>query len=777
MLLALTACALAGAARAQDEPAMGLPDRPVLAAYGLSRAVEVAPFKEAGFDLALVELPLTYGDAEGEWESLGALLEACDREGVAVMLGMRAVAPPPDGPVAVVPSDGGYRNSVGTRIYHLIQAVEPHPCVVAWLSPSRLSEAVAPRREDLRDYLTARYADVEALQRVWGPQCADFARATRDMAAESAGRSDLGLSMSLLDVATCDALVHRTAVSMFVDSYLRFDRAQRPVVAGEETAFWALANLPAGLAGAVTGIDPAEAPIDPATGNAIAVDAARAAGTRDAFFGIDVTADTGADDLRRRIQAGLVHGARGVVLSDWRTAASDPELAEALAEARATLERFEGYLPANTVALVYQPIHMGARNSAGRPLYGLVDARGWTSEPMAALELYGRGHRFGGIDVVPAQSVGPGALARYAVVLAPQLYDVDPALGEELWAYVRNGGLLYCDLGLASRQTGTFRSFPEAYIALTGILQIRSIFPMEADAEVAGPTPVAPSMPAGARTTGLAFRGAVGDVRITAGARPALVIRARRDETRANVLYYAGVFTNSFGEGAVVFASTQCLGTWTPHEPLGDRFWGDLFSRGARIENEGAPGLLPGDTEVRDAPDRVVVAHYGERPTDLYVRTLAEPGVLVTGAVVEAGLLGGRVPSPTILRGSLGPGESLVARYAPLRVTGPRVLAWVAEYGPDGARLLLAPFDAECAFTDSEPMFEGGSPTPYYLELSSGAMPVEPGDEFRVAIHEAGSSRDETLAVVADERGVASIAIEERGPIEVRVRRVEGGVP
>ncbi len=689
---------------------------------------------------------------------------------MAVLRGRRGVSPPPDGPGEIAPSDGAYRNAVGSRIYDLVRTAERRACVVAWLTPSRVSESVAARPEDLRDYLAARYGDVASLQDVWGPRCTSFTTPTRAMAAESSAATELGLSMASLDVATCDALTHRSAVGMFVDAYARFDRARRPVVAGEETAFWALANLPDGLAGAVTGISLEQAPIDPATGNAVAVDVARAGGMRDALFTVDLTRDTRAEDLRSRIQAGLLHGARGVVLSDWRTAASDPGLAEVVQDMRETLGHFEGYAPANTVALIYQPMHAGARNAVGRPLYGLLDVPGWMSEPMAVLEMYGGGHRFGGIDVIPSQCVAPGMLSQYALVLAPQLYDVDEALARELWTYVHGGGVLYCDLGIASRQTGTFRIFPEPLIPLTGVLRIDAIYPMEADAEVAWPTTATPSLPQGARTSGSSFRGPVGDARVSAGARPALVIRARRDPARMDALYYAGVFANSFGAGTTIFSSSQCLGTWTPFEPLGGRFWGDLISRAARIEDENAPGLLSGDTEVRAGGDRVAAAHYGAEPVELSVRILDEPGIVLRGAMVEAGLLGGRVPSPTTVRGLLNGGEALVARYTPLRVTGPRVLAWVSECGADGMVVALAPADSDWSIADGGPVFHGGSPTRYDLEFGSGEMVVEPGDQFDVTVSNQGGRASETVTVTADEDGIATIGIAERGAVAITVR-------
>lgn len=737
-----------------DTPDAPSPLKRWIAAYGLVSAAEAQAFAEAGFNCAVIELPYAFGDREGEWASLDALLDACDQRRIAVMLGVRGIVPPSqDGPTVMNPYDRGYMASLGTRVFKVVQAAGTHECVVAWMTPRRASEFVGARPTDFADYLASRYGSLEELERAWGRGFASFADATFGVAASLSGATDSGFGLPALDVAAFQTLAHRDLLAAVAGAYRRHDRAGRPIVVGEECAYWALANVPPGLAAAITGIYPDEAEPDVVTQNAHAVDVARAGGLRKAFFGIRVTAYTTPDELARYAAQGFVRGAWGIVVSDWHTVAGEPLLRSALARVAEAADELGTYEPTPPAALLYQPIHAGAAARDGRFLYGRLDAPGWPCEPMDAMLLYGRGTRYGGLDVVPAHEATAPALARYSTVIAPQLYDTDEPLMGALWDYVRSGGVLYCDLGVGMRQTGSIRQLPEPLVPLLGVFAVPYVWPMALDGQVAEVSPVLPSLRQDARTTGAPFRGVVGDARITTGARPTIVIRSRRDDRLR--MTYAGLFAHPVGSGATIYATVQCVGTWTPLDPLGRAFWGDLLGRGRAIENVTAPGLLTPGLDVRHGGGTLVAASSADTDGIATVDLYGAPGQLISRGV----LLVGAGLSPTRVTAHLGARELWVGHLMPVWVSSGRALARVERYDSRGLEVTLAAPDARVAEGPRGSLeLVPATPQPFELVVRTGRLQVLPNEEFRLTVTSADGSVART-AVVADETGAIRVAV------------------
>jgi len=738
-----------------------------IAAYGLESAGDVAQFVKAGFNCAIVQLPMDFASDDARKDALRALLDACAEHQVAVMLGVRGVGVPPAPPSATNPYAYEYRSAFGDAAFQLVQIAKGHPAVAAWLTPSRASEYLRTRPEDLSDYLRARYGDLGALRDAWGAYFPTWENATREEAAKISGDTVLGFALPSLEIALFDTAAYRDLIGFYERTYRMYDPQRRPVVVGEECAYWALADLPDGVVGVITGVFPDEADPDRVTQNAVAVDVARAGGRNKAFFGIRVTPEMNADGLERLVSAGFVRGAWGIAVSDWHSVAGERSLAQVIGRAARRSEALGDYQPRPGAALLYQPFHSGAAAQSGEPLYGLLDLPGWPCEPMAALRVFSRGSRWGGIDVIPAHQATADVLSRYATVLAPQLYDVGEPLSAALWDYVRGGGVLYCDLGIGLRQTGSVQLLPETLVPLVGVMRITSLTQTEFDGVVYGDSPLLPSLHDGASTEGRPFSGLTGDARATAGAKPTILLRARRDpRDRDPRVTYAGVFTNSVERGAVVYATNQILAHWLPTDPLGAAFWGDLVSRGSIVENTTAPGPICPDVDVRSDGQTVTAVNYSQAVLLATAGVPSDPGQCFTGCVVRTGM----AVRGAELSCELAPGELMVAAAIPLTVQAPAALVAVSSYGPKGLELQAAPFDAQYTFDRiSGPELSGGTPQALALLLRSGGLEILPGERLDATLTCADGTTS-SLEAVADGSGTVRIELGKTAAVRVSVK-------
>lgn len=759
--------ALASAVPAQDQSS----EAPVvgrwIGSYGLESPEDVPVFHDAGFNLAILEVPLSFGTVEDDDDELLAVLDACLQAGVACWVGIRISGVPGEGPASMCPYDNAFREELGTAVFRLTRAVAAHPAVVGWVTPSLTSEMVGARPNDFARFLAERYGgDLRALSRAWGRACGDWVDATEALAWESSRKSPLGLNQPIMDVAAFRWRVHMDLMQLFLSTYGAYDPIGLPVFAGQENTYWALANVPIGYEGAITGVFPPWGGAPDLTQCAVAIDVARAGGVRRAFFGIDLHAAVTAEELRRYLSAAWVRGAWGVVFSDWHGVAASEEMEKVLNEGRADATRLWDYEPRPTTALLYEPIHGGVLSDSRTPLYGLLDLPGWPSEPMAALRLYGNGHRWGGMDVIPAHLVTPDLLAQYRTILAPQLYDAPDELVGTLWDWVRAGGVLYCDMGIGSWQSGSFQALTEPLIALLGVLRIGLIGPGEFDGRVYMESPALPSLHEGMSTEGTPFRGLVGDARVTAGAKPMIVFRSRRDRNRNDQLMYSGIMVNELGSGAVVFSTTPCLDDWSPSESLGRLFWGDLLSRDARIEKAAPDSIVGGRLDARAGHGMAVVANYAPGTEPVHLVLYDAVGAVLTDCLVHTGQ---SVRETEIL--SAVPGNGLLAaRDLPLEVLSPEALVVVHEYGPKGLSLTIGPPDAAHGFVVTRGgWIEGGTPTRYAMRLGSGELPILPNEEFDLILTVPGDVVIRRVAS-ADGSGVVNIPIDTAPAIEVTLR-------
>lgn len=765
-VVAMVVLVLPWAAWAQE----GSPDAAVvgrwIGAYGLENPEDVPVFRDAGFNLAILEVPLSFGTRDEDDDQLLAVLDACLKAGVGCYVGLKLSGVPGEGPLDACPYDHAFREDLGTAVWRLTRAVAAHPAVLGWVTPGQTSDLVSTRPVDFSQFLMEQYGEPSALSEAWGRVYRDWPLATEEAAWESASKSVLGLNRPILDVAAFRWRAHTDLLSLFRDTFVAYDPAALPLFAGQESTYWALANVPAGYTGAITGVFPRWGEPPDVTQNAVAIDVARAGGLRRAFFGIDLNATVTPSQLRRYLSAAWVRGAWGVILSDWHGVAASDEMKGALQAGWVDATHLWDYEPRPTTALLYEPIHGGALSPSGVPLYGLLDVPGWPSEPMAALRLYANGHRWGGLDVLPAHLATPAVLARYRTVLAPQLYDAREELVGMLWDWVRAGGVLYCDLGIGSLQTGSFQALTEPLITLLGVLRIGQLAPGEFDAQVYMETPALPSLREGMSTAGMPFRGLVGDARVTAGAKPTLVFRSRRDRNRSNQLMYAGIMVNDLGSGAVVFSTTPCLDDWGPNDPTGRLFWGDLLGRGARIEKAAPAAILGGPLDARSGRGMAVVANYapGTEPVHLVLRNAV--GAVLTDALVHTGQ---NVPETSILSQVPG-GGLLAARDLPLEVVNPEALVAVHEYGPKGLSLTIGPPDAAHGYVVGRGgWIEGGTPVRYAMQLRSGELPILPNEEFDLIVTVPGDAVT-TRRVIADGSGVVSILVDTAPAVEVTLR-------
>lgn len=737
-----------------------------IGSYGLESPEDVPVFRDAGFNLAILEVPLSFGTRDEDDDELLALLDACLQAGVGCYVGLRISGVPGEGPMDMCPYDHAFREELGTAIWRLTRAVAAHPNVLGWVTPSQTSDLVSTRSVDFSRFLMEQYGEPRALSEAWGSAYRDWPLATEQAAWDSSASSELGLNRPVMDVAAFRWRAHTDLLCLFRDTFAAYDPAALPLMAGQESTYWALANVPAGYTGAITGIFPRWGEPPDLTQNAVAVDVARAGGLRRAFFGIDLNATVTPSQLRRYLSAAWVRGAWGVVLSDWHGVAGSEDMRQAVQDGWVDATRLWSYEPRPTTALLYEPVHGGPLSPSGTPLYGLLDLPGWPSEPMAALQTYAYGHRWGGMDVLPAHLATPAVLSRYRTVLAPQLYDAREDLVGMLWDWVRAGGVLYCDVGIGSLQTGSFQALTEPLITLLGVLRIGQLAPGEFDGQVYMESPSLPSLREGMSTTGMPFRGLVGDARVTAGAKPTLVFRSRRDRNRNNQLMYAGIMVNDLGSGAVVFSTTPCLDDWRPDDPTGRMFWGDLLSRGARIEKATPGPIVGGPLDARSGQGMAVVANYapGAEPVHLVLRNAV--GAVLTDCLVHTGQ---DVPETEVLSQVAG-GGLLAARDLPLQVVNPEALVAVHEYGPRGLSLTIGPPDAAHGYVVGRGAWiEGGTPVRYAMLLRSGELPILPNEEFDLIVTVPGGAVT-TRRVVADGSGAVSILVDTSPAVEVTLR-------
>jgi hypothetical protein len=335
-----------------------------------------------------------------------------------------------------------------------------------------------------------------------------------------------------------------------------------------------------------------------------------------------------------------------------------------------------------------------------------------------------------------------------------------------LWDWVRAGGALYCDLGIGSWQSGGFQAFTEPLITLLGVLRVGYVLPAEFDGTVYMESPSLPSLREGMETRGKPFRGLMGDARVTAGAKPVVVFRTRRDPRRNRELLYSGIMVNDLGEGAVVYSTTPCLDDWYPDSPLGERFWGDLLSRGAIVEQLSSPGVRGGALDVRAGEGIAVIANYGPGPEVVRLRLTDVPAVVLTDCLVHTGR---DLPHTEVL-GQVPGGGLLAARDLPLEVLNPEALVAVHEYGPDGLSLTIGPPDAEYGYTLTRGgWIAGGTPIEYGFRLTSGELPILPNEELDLIVTIPGGAVT-SGRVVADDAGVVTVLVDTAPAAEITLR-------
>ena len=512
--------------------------------------------------------------------------------------------------------------------------------LIGWCFSDEVGDQITYTDEDFRAFLKREYESIARLNDAWGTRHADFGQIKLEYQRKGHGRPaksmvtpefPFGVGPKAFDSASFK--LRRVA-----RGHKEFEAAVRevdpdtPIWGGANNLGWPATRIPTGW-GAFFDFYPQYSGNDFETHHVWAMDIGRGPNVRPAMQML-LPEHSGSHNwhLDSRVFRGwmvesAIHGAAGITVWPWSFLGSDDRPGD-----RATsIERIDSVgmtirtltasgifemLPTNTIAVIYEPYAEGWGNMS--QVYGLL--RYPSGEPVHLMRELKFGTRCGQVDYLTRLHLAQARLDDYGVILAPFVPDLDEKCLEKLSAYVRNGGVLFADIGFDCIRAGKVVSaMTERARQLFGIkgLQVSKAKPgrFVATGECA-------ELLGGLEKD----RDATGQLtRMALDVDPTTAVAALRGPGRQ------GLYVNSIGTGYAIFCSTLAWSAPVANDALLRKIHNALFSRRARIEDAGdapaptKPTTFTNDYELARFASGYVVQNRANQRKTLKIRTDGRP--------------------------------------------------------------------------------------------------------------------------------------------------------
>jgi len=796
---------------------------PLAWAYGLPSALEVPIYREAGFNVLYVDLPLPEGWTEAD---LDVLLAAAQEYGLWVILGLNTIeAVHSRG--AIAPMDTTYREEAATWIEEMVTAYKDTPGLLGWGVQHEPEPLLHYPDAEFRTFLETLYPSPADLVQAWRMETLNPASLTLVGAIRSDDHHPPGFARPSLDVALYQQVVTQDLFCFWAQTIQALD-PQRLVFTGRCSTYRTLATVPLEYQAIVPALYPTRAEPDWVTHNVQAVDMARR-GNRFAAVPVLLSQPQARGPTPAHLFAwtveSFVHGAAGVAYQNWEGLKGDPQR---LAAVKVALDivRQSGLAAGRstpTAAILYEPFAAGIRRE-GVPFYG-YEAGLIEGEPVGLLTAFRRGTKYGQVDFLTLPEITALDLRRYRVLFAPAAFSLPRTVQRTLEQFVADGGVLVADLGAgAYERRGNLRYLPLTLARLFGLERLTALVPAKQalgeDRRSPGEIrayeraleglpielprrgslsfpeahPLFPSFRAGDFSSPLIAPDQstwLGFALVRPETKAFGALRAYVDALTSRPAF-AGIAVHRYRSGYGVFATFFLWERWRVGQRGFNAFHGDLLRRGATIELVNSRDPFPGPTEVARHGDTIVVYHRGSNapvalievanldrwlyPQGLNLVAWTPPAAIplpsLTAVVPPQGRTGGgplRHPLSfrTRLYLRLTPDSLHVLPPLPLQLTPHDATAavQVLAYGPEG--IALAVYGRE-ALIQPDPRL-GWRVFPRWhsrltLTLRDGLYRIAPGSEHLLEIRTLYT--DELLdqrRLVASPEGVVTITETVRG--------------
>ncbi len=695
------------------------------------------------------------------------------------------------------PLGSNYRKWVTEKITAVVTHFRDNEHVIAWAVEGLSEWEVDCGNGDFREYLSAWYPDLAALNESWGTTFSDLEQVSMETVRQIDAGHPFGVGRASVDLAEYRRLAYHDILALWARTIKSLD-SSRPLMTGPVTLYRSLTAIPPQYDIVCPATPPDELEPDYLTHNVHSVDMARRCGRFDVIPFLRVPLHQGeSSSLTSWIAVAALHGARGVALDNWWALENSPaphlsrqEVALAL-EASRPRETMR-IVPQATMAFLYEPYvgglstgdcapKRGARpgprleptelQKQNLPAYGYIEGLlpGEPSNPFGAFRV---GTQFGIADYITLQDAPGVDLQQYSAILAPMALRLSGALQSRLAQYVRYGGALVLDYGAGMYETGSWLSLPPAVAELCGILEL--VEPYEARGALTTTTwrpDWLHSLTWGMKTEGSynsgAKRGTPQELRDYHVVGPACyavldsaggavaTLDARTVQGKSTI---SGLLGRGTGSGLACYATHRLWANWRSDCPVYIGFHLDMCARRPAIDLQGTSFWTTGICATLTA-DGVALCNATRRATIAEVICAqARHAVHSSGAGLFSALArerDGTRSGAARLSVHLQAGETKQCRPLPILVQPYTDSSWAMalEVGPERIVLEVAGAGGDVVADRAGALsLTSGALTRARYTVTDGEYSVEPGSVHRVVMRTEGERLEGLFTATSEGR-------------------------
>jgi len=606
----------AGASGSVEKPG------PFTFVYGLDKGGTLADLQTFGVNTLYIDLR---ADELADLKPVAQQIREASAAGYKVIVGIPTTS---FANYRISPYSEQYLEAVSRLITTTVNGLRDEPGISAWATGHYLEKNISDHDGDFREFLSARYGDLDSMNRYWDASFRIWADVKQDAALSPRYEQPFGFGRAAVDVADYRQYAFGEVMRQWAETIKSLD-SSRPLLTGSVALYRSIAAVPDLYDIIVVSMPPDVMRTDRLhygdhiTHNVQAVDMARRGGRFDVLpvLRMPLAGEPGyAGGLRDWILEADMHGACGVGIENWERYSQFPQITywtlRSLQEAWPRAD-FSGH-PQPTAAILYSHYAEGFQVS-GQPVYGHLKWFG-IGEPSNLMEGLRTGTCFGLVDCLTTADLAEVDLQRYSVIIVPAGLGVTEADGRILAEYVKSGGALMADVGLGLHCTGSWLRLPSPLQNVFGIRELSAGEAKAGDLTVSAQVPELPSLRVRMKSSG-SFRASLSSSGSaeTYGARAysissyaayagltqnavALGVLDAKTVEEGNPLF-SGLIYNTYGRGIAMFATHLLYSYWSLSDPMSSALHYDLMSRRASCKLLDSP-FLPQAVEVSLEGDR-----------------------------------------------------------------------------------------------------------------------------------------------------------------------------
>lgn len=541
---------------------------PVFAAYGVDSPEAVGKSAEAGINCIVLEARPEFGQAD--WNRLEALIAATQERGLYLCLATTLFWPGGE----PMPFDPAYRMAMAKWLQGLAERYGRLPNLLGWqIAPGTL-ENLRGDAAAFQQLLRERYPSLDALNQAWDTKYKGWIEIKPSTEIPKSTSPLFPPAPRVVEGAYYLEL-YRRLVLLWAQAIMAGDPSH-PLFSGPLPVPKLVAAAPKALDCLQPEVAPEAAPGEVG----IAVDLGRRGGAFLAAPVMRLSEGQGAEGVMLNLATALAHGASGVFLDDWRTAA--PALDQARLQQVAAQFDDAGPVVAR-LGILLEPWAPQTVTDLGGGPYGFI-ADEVLGGPAGLVDSLASGSIFGAPQILAEEDLPETDLSQCSAVLCPAALSLDEPGFNALTSYAYAGGVLAADLGLGALQTGGFdRLPPPLQNQVFGLLGL--MFPVAYETTMTFGDPVPPFSRLGrVQAGGERSRPFVGPVlRSVPASGTTLFGHFLIPPSVITSAAFGGLFVRPYGEGFGVFSTGHQWSRWNQEDRAFELFHADLWSRRAVV--------------------------------------------------------------------------------------------------------------------------------------------------------------------------------------------------